>query len=359
MSAGPPAQGTAAQGTAAQGTALDAVRLARWLDAEQVPGAGELPVIDRLTGGSQNELYSLIRGGERTVLRMPPAAASESRVDGLRRELRLLRALRGTDVPHAELVAGDPTGEVLGMPFYVMRAIDGWSPTATWPAPFDTEPAARRELAFELVDGIAKLSRVDWRDRGLAGFGRPENFHDRQVDRWLSFLGAYRFRDLPGLDEAAAWLRANRPASFEPGIMHGDYQFANVMFRHGTPARLAAIIDWEMTTIGDPLLDLGWALLGWDGEEPRTEGFYLDVSGMPRRTELLAHYERVSGRSTADIDYYLVLANWKLGVVLEKSYAAFAAGATVDPKVETFGPLVLQLLATAADLARSLPARRG
>ncbi|WP_242422244.1 phosphotransferase family protein, partial [Frankia torreyi] len=189
--------------------------------------------------------------------------------------------------------------------------------------------------------------------------GRPENFHERQVDRWLTFLGAYRFRELPGLDSAADWLRANRPATFEPGIMHGDYQFANVMFQHGAPARLAAIIDWEMTTVGDPLLDLGWALLGWDGEQPRTEGFYLDVSGMPRRAELLEHYERVSGRSTADIDYYLVLANWKLGVVLEKSYAAFSSGGTVDPKVETFGPLVLQLLATAADLARSLPARRG
>ena len=243
------------------------------------------------------------------MLRMPPRGADAARVDGLRRELRLLRALRGSDVPHAELIAGDGDGEVFGMPFYLMRSVDGWSPAGAWPAPYDRDREARRGLAFELVGGIAKLSRVDWRARGLAGFGRPDNFHERQVDRWLNFLDAYRFRELPGLDEAADWLRAHRPRHYEPAIMHGDYQFANVMFAHGERAELAAIIDWEMTTIGDPLLDLAWALLGWDGEQPRESGFYVDVSGMPRRSELLEHYERISGRSTEDIDYYLVLAN--------------------------------------------------
>jgi aminoglycoside phosphotransferase (APT) family kinase protein len=338
---------------------LDADRLARWLDEQAIAGAGERPVVERLTGGSQNELFAVSRGGQRMVLRMPPPSADDSRVRGLRRELRLLRALAGTDVPHARLVAGDESGAVLGMPFYLMQEIDGWSPVGAWPPPFDRDRQARRGLAVELVDGIAKLARVDWRARGLDGFGRPEDFHERQVDRWLAFLGTYRFRELPGLDEAAEWLRRHRPASYQPGIMHGDYQFANVMYRHGTPARLAAIIDWEMTTVGDPLLDLGWALLGWDGEEPRARDFYVDVTGMPRRGELLAHYERVSGRSTRDIDYYLVLANWKLGVVLEKSYAALMNGGQVDPKAEAFGPMVLHLLGTAADLARSLPARSG
>lgn len=337
---------------------LDTDRLARWLDARGVAGEGERPAVERLTGGSQNALFRLVRGGEATVLRMPSATAGQVRADGLRREMRLLRALAGTDVPHAELIAGDEDGAVLGVPSYLMREVDGWSPAgAAWPAPFDTDPRARRGLAVELVDAAARLARVDWRARGLEGFGRPANFHERQVDRWLAFLGEYRFRELPGLDEAAGWLRRHRPSSYEPGIMHGDYQFANVMYRHGAPARLAAIIDWEMTTVGDPLLDLAWALLGWDGEEPKQTGFYVDVTGMPRRGELLAHYERVSGRSTADIGYYLVLANWKLGIVLEKSYAAMVRGADVDPKVEMFESMVLELLGTAADLTRSLPAR--
>ncbi|MGZ4527190.1 MAG: phosphotransferase family protein, partial [Mycobacterium sp.] len=248
-------------------------------------------------------------------------------------------------------------GTVLGMPFYVMQAIDGWSPMdGGWQPPFDTDLTARRGLAFQLVEGAAKLGRVDWRAQGLDGFGRPDGFHERQVDRWLNFLDAYKVRDLPGLDEAADWLRKNRPAHYRPGIMHGDYQFANVMFAHGEPARLAAIVDWEMTTVGDPLLDLAWCLLGYDGEEPRADGFYLDMSGMPTRSELLRHYEAVSGLSTENIDYYLVLANWKLGIVLEKTYAAGVRTGNVDPKItDAFGPMILQLIATAAELARTLP----
>jgi aminoglycoside phosphotransferase (APT) family kinase protein len=245
------------------------------------------------------------------------------------------------------------------MPFYVMRAIDGWSPMdGGWQAPFDTDLQARRGLAFELVEGAAKLGRVDWRTQGLEGFGRPDGFHERQVDRWLKFLDAYKVRDLPGLDEAADWLRDNRPEHYRPGIMHGDYQFANVMFAHGEPARLAAIVDWEMTTVGDPLLDLAWALLGYDGENPRADGFYLDMRGMPTRSELLEHYEKVSGLSTENIDYYLVLANWKLGIVLEKTYAAGVRTGKVDPKItETFGSMIPELIATAAELARSSPTK--
>src|SRR3984893_8446450 len=336
--------------TTAGETQLDPGVLGRWLDANDAPGSGEEPQLEQLKGGSQNTLYLIERGGERMVLRMPGARADAARIDGLLREIRLVRALSGTDVPHAALIAADDTGAVLGMPFYVMQAIDGWSPMdGGWAAPSAPDLAARRGRAFQLVEGAAKLGRVDWRTQGLEGFGRPDGFHERQVDRWLNFLDAYKVRELPGLDEAADWLRNNRPARYHPGIMHGDYQFANVMFAHGEPARLAAIVDWEMTTVGDPLLDLAWALLGYDGEEPRTGGFYLDMRGMPTRSELLEHYEKVSGLSTENIDYYLVLANWKLGIVLEKTYAAGVRNPEkVDPKIsETFGSMIPALIATA------------
>ena len=138
--------------------------------------------------------------------------------------------------------------------------------------------------------------------------------------------------------------------------MHGDYQFANVMYAHGAPARLVALVDWEMTTIGDPLLDLAWALLGYDGDEPRIDDFYLPLEGMPRRSELLAHYEAVNGLSTENIDYYLVLANFKIGIVLERTYTAgVTRGEGGSEVVQAFGPMVLQSIATAAALARSLP----
>jgi aminoglycoside phosphotransferase (APT) family kinase protein len=340
-------------------TAHDLVRLARWMDGEGLPGTGEIPQMSRLGGGSQNELYVVTRDGHRSIMRTPPPGADARRQDGLRRELTLLRALKGTDVPHGELVAGCPDPDVLGGPFYLMKEIDGWSPTggAGWPAPYDAPGANRAALAFGLVEGAALLSRVDWEARGLTGFGRPDNFHDRQVDRWLAFLAGYQFRDLPGLDEASQWLRRSRPRQWKPGIMHGDYQFANVMFSNATPTTLAAVIDWEMTTIGDPLLDLGWALLAWGPEaDDMTAARYLDLAGMPSRDELLQHYEAISGRSTEDIDYYVVLARWKLGIVLEMSYARHAGGRG-SPVLERFGPLVLELIRKAAELARSIPAR--
>jgi aminoglycoside phosphotransferase (APT) family kinase protein len=334
---------------------IDVHRLSRWLDSQDVVGNGELAALRQLSGGSQNALYVIERGGTRMVMRMPGDRADERRLNELLREIRLVRALAGTDVPHAELVAADESGEVLGKPFYVMAEIDGWSPMdGGWPAPFDADLDARRGLAFQLIEGAAKLARVDWRAEGLEGFGRPDGFHERQVDRWLSFLKEFQVRELPGLDVAAEWLRANRPEHFTPGIMHGDYQFANVMYAHGAPARLAALVDWEMTTIGDPLLDLAWALLGYDGEEPKTD-FYLPMEGMPRRSELLEHYEKISGLSTDNLDYYLILANFKIGIVLERTYARNVASANGNREVaEAFGSMVLQSIATAADMARSL-----
>jgi aminoglycoside phosphotransferase (APT) family kinase protein len=333
--------------------ALDVVALGRWMDGEGLPGEGA-PELTRLSGGSQNELFVVERDGVRAVLRIPPASAGEARFDGLRRELRLLRALKGADVPHAEFVAGTGDAGVLGAPFYLMQPVDGWSPMGNgkWPEPFESDLPLRRGLAFELVRGAALLSKVDWEARGLTGFGRPENFHDRQVDRWLDFLSKYKFRDIPGLDEASAWLRTHRPRHWSPGIMHGDYQFANVMYAQGAPAKLAAVIDWEMTTIGDPLLDLGWVLISWPPEgDDMTR--YVSVDGMPSRDELLEHYETISGRSTEDIDYYVVLARWKLGIVLEMSYAKLQAGGPVDPKVSAFGSLVLELIRKAAELSRT------
>lgn len=335
----------------------DAATLGRWLDTQNAPGDG-LPELKKLTGGSQNVLYLITRGDERMVLRMPGDRADASRNKELLREIRLVRALNGTDVPHAELIAADEAGELLGKPFYVMAEIDGWSPMdGGWQPPFDTDLEARRGLAFQLIEGAAKLGRLDWRAQGLEGFGKPDGFHDRQVDRWLSFLDSFKVRELPGLDVAADWLRRNKPDHFTPGIMHGDYQYANVMYAHGAPARLAALVDWEMTTIGDPLLDLAWALMGYDGEEPASD-FYLPVEGMPTRSELLEHYEKISGLSTENIDYYMVLANFKIGIVLEKTYAAGVTTGKGDPKIiEAFGPLILRSIAKAADMARSLPSK--
>jgi aminoglycoside phosphotransferase (APT) family kinase protein len=331
---------------------IDVDRLARWMDEAGLAGKGE-PVEHRfVSGGTQNEIYEIRRGGLRCAMRIPPPSAPAGRDEGILREWRIIKALTGTGVPCPGAVARCADTSVLGRPFYLMGFVDGWSPVDErgWPAPFDTDPQTRRELAYQLVEGIALLSRVDWKAKDLHDLGRPDGFHERQVGRWTAFLDRIKGRELPGFDVATAWLRDRRPRDYIPGLMHGDYQLANVMFRHGTPARLAAIVDWEMGTVGDPKLDLGWLLQSWPDESgtARMALFsHVDLSGMPSRSDLLAHYAEVSGRQVDDIDYYLVLAGWKFAIVLEQGFQR----AGDDVKLQAFGPIVLDLMEGAAELA--------
>ncbi len=332
---------------------IDIERLTTWMDDQGLPGKGE-PVEHRyVSGGSQNEIYELTRPDLHCAIRIPPPGAPPDRDQGILREWRIIEALDGTEVPHTEAIGVCEDSSVLGRTFYLMGWVDGWSPMNTdgWPAPFDTDLEARQGLAYQLVEGIALLSKVDWRAKGLQDLGRPDGFHERQVDRWTAFLERIKGRDLPGFDEASAWLRAHKPIDFIPGLMHGDYQFANVMFRDGAPAKLAALIDWEMGTVGDPKLDLGWTVQGWPADTSSRENTgsssYADMYGMPSRDQVVQHYADVSGRQVDDLDYYLILAKWKLAVVLEQGFQR----AGDDEKLLAFGPIVLDLMQGAADLA--------
>jgi aminoglycoside phosphotransferase (APT) family kinase protein len=339
--------------------ATDIDRLGRWMDTQDLAGAGEPVECTAISGGSQNEIFGIRRGGFHCALRKPPKDAPAGRDDGILREWRLIEALGGTDVPHTEAIAVCTDTSVLGCTFYLMGFVDGWSPVGLdqWPSPFDDDLGARRGLAFQLVDGIARLSKVDWRAKGLGDLGRPDGFHERQVDRWLRFYDRVKTRDIPGLDVASDWLRAHKPIDYVPGIMHGDYQFANVMYHHGAPARLAAIVDWEMGTVGDPKLDLGWVLQMWPDDmaaavDVPIGAAYADITGMPDKGELLDYFRGETGRQVDDIDYYLVLARWKLGIVLEQGYMRVMRGQG-DEKQQAFGLLVLELIKRAADLAET------
>ena len=317
---------------------IDFERLAAWMDDHGLPGKGE-PIEHRfLSGGSQNEIYEIRRGDDVCVIRIPPPTAPATRDEGILREWRIIEALDGTDVPHTAAVAMCDDASVLGRSFYLMGLVDGWSPmnmgrdddeakvgapNRAWPAPFDTDLEARAGLAYQLVEGTALLSKVDWQAKGLQDLGRPDGFHERQVDRWTAFLERIKGRELPGFDDAAAWLRAHRPIDYIPGIMHGDYQFANVMYQHGAPAR------WPRSSTGRwaPSVTRSSTSPGWSRAGPRTpsapeaaESGYVDMHGMPSRDQVLAHYSKVSGRQVDDIDYYVILAKWKLAVVLEQGF---------------------------------------
>jgi aminoglycoside phosphotransferase (APT) family kinase protein len=339
---------------------IDLDRLGGWLD-EQGLAVGEPIETSFVAGGSQNEIYEIRRGDLHGALRIPPPSAPESRDEGIWREWRITEALEGTDVPHTPAIAACKDRDVLGRAFYLMGFVDGWSPmglptladgSRPWPSPFAEDLEARAGLAFQLVEGIALLAKVDWQAKGLQDLGRPDGFHERQVDRWTAFLDRIKGRELPGFDEAASWLRAHRPIDYVPGLMHGDYQFANVMYRDGAPARLAAIVDWEMGTVGDPKLDLGWVVQSWPDDTSVVQppgSSYVDMYGMPSKDELLGHYAEVSGRQVDDIDYYVILARWKLAIVLEQGFQR----AGDDEKLLAFGPFVLRLMREAAELAET------
>jgi aminoglycoside phosphotransferase (APT) family kinase protein len=328
--------------------------LGAWMDSQGL-GVGA-PIEHRyISGGSQNEIYEVRRGDVHGAIRIPPPTAVADRDKGIVREWRIIEALTGTDVPHTDAIALCEDTSVLGRTFYVMGFVDGWSPMGTkgvWPEPFNSDLDARRGLAFQLVEGIARLSKVDWKAKGLEDLGHPEGFHERQVDRWTAFLERIKTRELPGFDEASAWLRAHAPLDFIPGLMHGDYQFANVMYRDGAPAELAAIVDWEMGTVGDPKLDLAWVVQSWPEDTSGSDGTvggYVDMRAMPSRTEVLEHYSKASARQVDDIDYYVVLAKWKLAVVLEQTYSR----AKGTPVGDSFGPIILDLMQSAAELAET------
>lgn len=334
---------------------IDVARLADWMDNAGLAGKGEPLEARFLSGGTQNVIYAIRRGEHTCVLRMPPAGAPPDRDKGILREWRIIEALDGTDVPHTAAVGVCADPDVLGRPFYLMGFVDGWSPMDThgrWPEPFNSDLSTRPALSYQLAEGIALLSKVDWQAKGLSDLGRPDGFHERQVDRWIGFLDRIKNRELPGLDVATDWLRMHKPLDFIPGLMHGDYQFANVMYRHGAPATMAAIVDWEMGTVGDPKLDLAWMVQSWpaDPDNPApSEMGYVDMRGMPSRDDVVAHYAKVSGRQVDDLDYYLVLAKWKLAIVLEQGFQR----AGDDEKLLAFGPVVTELMRSAADLAES------
>jgi len=336
-------------------------RLEPWLDIH-VPQLGDGPLCaELLAGGVANAVYRITRGGEAAVLRRPPASPRPASNRNIAREARVLGALTGTGVPCPQLHGFCEDPEVLGVNFLVMEHVEGWLGRRPI-APFDRPGPERHAMPFALVEGLAELAQQDYRALDLDGFGKPEYFLERQVDRWLAELASYKDsenyagREIPGLAYVTDWLRANTPAMTTPGIIHGDYSLANVFFRNDPPTRLAAIIDWEMSTIGDPLLDLGWLLYAYNGRDQKTPpAGTFDPTDFPTRDDLAEHYAAVSGRSIAHLTYYLILAQFKLGVIMERNYARSLIGRQNRERGEYSRQHVLRLFAKAEAMARGEP----
>lgn len=335
---------------------VDLNRLARWMDAHGLEsGPIEAPL--RLTGGTQNLLLRFRRGSREFVLRRPSRALREVGSKTIARESRLLKALAGSPVPHAALIADCVDQDVLGASFYLMEPVQGFNPNCAegLPTPHAQQPAMRRRMGLAMVDALLRLGEIDYPAAGLAGFGRPEGFHQRQVARWLAHLDSVKdyagwpgANGLPGLARLASWLSEQCPQQFQAGIQHGDFHLSNVMFRRDS-AELAAVVDWELATIGDPLLDLAWLVVTWPDADGRGAGT-IEVhpwDGFCDSDELVARYRAGSTRSLADFNWYLVLAGFKLGIFLEVSYARACAGTACKLTGEKHHASALRLFAKA------------
>ena len=333
---------------------LDLDQLDAWI-GDRLPGAGLPLEANRLGEGTgiANALFVLRRGDQQWVLRRPPAVKNDPSASDTVREWRILTALEGTLVPHPTPRLLCDHLDVLGAPFMIMDVVVGFTPGFELPAPFAADRGLRWDLAMAYVDGCAELSKVDWRARGLEGLGRPDGFLERQVPRWLAQLDRYRTRELPELDFLASWLDANRPPMSPAAILHGDYSPFNVMVAPDPPARLAAIVDWDAGTIGDPLLDIGHLLArsSEPGEAPVLDVQAGGVDGYPSRADMAARYAEATGRDLSALAFYEALALFKLAVILEGTYARQHAAGVPDAD-NMMAELVPRLLRGGAQFAK-------
>ncbi|MEE4452629.1 phosphotransferase family protein [Novosphingobium resinovorum] len=340
--------------------------LTEWLDAF-VPELGKGPLRTAvLSGGTSNVVLTIDRGEKPMVMRRPPAVPPPGAEKGVLREARILTALKGTQVPHPVCYGSCSDDSVVGAPFYVMEKVEGWAPNLRGEKihnepPFDTMPC-EYGIPFAIVDGLIALANVDHEAIGLGDYGKPGRFLERQVDRWAGQLASYKERYgyegrvLEGYAETEDWLRHARMPEEVRGIIHGDVGTPNMMFRHGPPARLAAMIDWELSTIGDPMIDMGWFTGGMRDEDDPDREFPTALNNpanFPTKQELARYYCAGTGRDIRDFEWFSVLSKFKSACLLEYKVAQAEAGILPKETGRFFARIVEQCFRdTAAQVAR-------
>jgi len=314
--------------------------------------AADTLVIEQFPAGHSNLTYLLRTGAGEFVLRRPPLGPVAPRAHDMIREARVLQAVHPhfPAAPRVVAVCEDPA--VIGAPFFVMERRTGVVVRQGMPREYAGIPDAPDRISRALIDGLADLHRIDVHSTGLIALGRPEGFLERQVGGWTDRWYRARTTPLPAMDRVAEWLASQQPSSAGTAIVHNDYKLDNVMLDTADPGRLAAVLDWEMTTIGDPLADLGLTLTYWSLPEARAVAGMSDRDGWWSRDRMVARYAERTRVDLAALPWHEVLGTFKLAVIVQQIYARYVKGHTSDPRFREMGRMVEALVAAAT---RKLP----
>jgi len=327
------------------GEELDAVKLEAYL-REHLPGGldGALE-ITQFPAGHSNLTYLLRAGDRELVLRRPPFGSKVKSAHDMGREVKILGPLSAVypKAPRPLVHCDDDT--ILGAPFYVMERISGRILRRTPPKDVDFSPPIARALSESLIDELAALHAIDWRAAGLSAIGKPEGYVARQVSGWTKRWQDAKTDEVPAIESVAAWLAQHLPGETDAVLVHNDFKYDNVVLDANDVTRIVGVLDWEMSTIGDPLVDLGVTLGYWieDGDDPRLLALPFGPTNAPgslTRRELAARYAEKTGRDTRGVLYYFVFALFKTAVVLQQIYYRFRQGLTTDERFAALGMAV-------------------
>ena len=326
------------------GEELDQAALAAYLKANQ-PGLTSDPVVRQFRHGHSNLTYLVSVDGFDYVLRRPPFGNQVKSAHDMGREFTILRALAPgfPPAPRPLFYCEDPG--VIGVPFYLMERRHGVVLRQAFPRHFD--PATAGRLCQAMADTLAALHRVDYRAIGLETFGKPEGYVARQVTGWTERFAKAETEVLPDMTGLAAWLAATMPPERGAAVIHNDFKFDNVMLATNDLGRVEAVLDWEMATIGDPLMDLGTALAYWiEATDPaplRAAAMSSTTPGMWTRRQLVDRYAEKTGFAIGDLRFYYVFGLFKLAVILQQIYARYVRGFTTDERFSTLNERVAVL----------------
>ncbi len=336
---------------------LDETRLSAYL-AEQVPEFQGRLEVQQFHGGHANLTYALTMGGSEFVLRRPPLGPVAPRSHDMRREFKGLSALAPVypHSPRAIHLCEDE--DVIGAVFFLMERRRGYVIRNAWTESLSDDPALRRQVSESLIDALADLHSVDATLPGLAELGKPEGFVERQVSGWFGRWEKAKTREIPAMEELGAWLRERIPDSGQVAVLHNDFKLDNAMYDLQDPGRLVAVFDWDMVTVGDPLVDLGTLLGYWpDPGDTIPRGSGQAVSQLPGfldRAALADRYAERTGFDLGNLAFYETFALFKTAVVIEQIYVRWVRGQTKDDRFKPMGALV-PLLAQAAQQVSARP----